>query len=55
MLDIVKTSIQIKFKYQKNYPPSLFFKISEYTQLEKIDLLEKNIFLPEDYLEKGPK
>lgn len=55
MLDIVKTSIQIKFKNQKNYPPSLFFNISEYAQLEKIDYFKKNIFPPEYYLEKGPK
>lgn len=55
MLDIVKTSIQIKFKKQKNYPPSLFLNISEYAELDKIDFFLKKYFPPEDCLEKGPK
>lgn len=55
MLDIVKTSTQIKFKNQKNYPPSLFFNISKYAQLEKTDFKKKTTLPPEDYLRKGPK
>lgn len=46
MLDIVKTSIQIKFKKQKNYPPSLFLNISEYAELDKIDFFLKKYFSP---------